>query len=627
MSDVSRGPGWWVAADGRWYPPDQHPDPAHREHWAADDPGQEAEPEPGPAPTAPDPLPAPSPEHAVSSTAAGPPGEAGGRRGRMPLVVAAVVALVVLIGGVVVVTTRDDGSPTAAPDAGSGETVVLEPLGSPGRDPFASGMSVREVTEFPTEVKAVLGTPTPPAGADDGDVTPRLTRVGTEPGLYGGSGTGASCDVEQLTAFLDEHAPQAEAFAGALGLSGADAIDGYLSGLTPVALTADTLVTNHGFVDGRATPFPAVLQAGTAVLVDDTGIPRVRCACGNPLAPAADDLRITSTSGTAWNGFEPSLVTVVQPGAATGTLVVVDVTTGQNREHPVGAGDTSDPTSVAAGLAVGTFRDGYGAEDGSTIRVSPEGMEGTWTEVHHTDLILYGVGSGDDGFLAVGSELGATSSTVLRGSPDGRTWSQVGVIPGADIRDVAFIGGRWIAVGWADLATGQATTFESDDGATWTELGTITRPDEFGGATGFDQVVTDGEVLVASLRGNAGARSNPHTLYRSTDGRTWSPTTAPIADTPYLAGYGDGHWLANGTDVLASTDGSSWTAISPTGQYEATTGPVRDRAAWYIGGFTPLEPTWDVVATLARSDDGTTWVDVTPASFGAGSPTDFAVAG
>jgi uncharacterized protein DUF4389 len=25
MSDVSQGPGWWIASDGRWYPPEQHP--------------------------------------------------------------------------------------------------------------------------------------------------------------------------------------------------------------------------------------------------------------------------------------------------------------------------------------------------------------------------------------------------------------------------------------------------------------------------------------------------------------------------------------------------------------------------------------------------------------------------
>jgi hypothetical protein len=28
------GMGWWQASDGRWYPPEQHPDPAHRAHFA-----------------------------------------------------------------------------------------------------------------------------------------------------------------------------------------------------------------------------------------------------------------------------------------------------------------------------------------------------------------------------------------------------------------------------------------------------------------------------------------------------------------------------------------------------------------------------------------------------------------
>ncbi len=25
MSDVSQGPGWWMASDGKWYPPELHP--------------------------------------------------------------------------------------------------------------------------------------------------------------------------------------------------------------------------------------------------------------------------------------------------------------------------------------------------------------------------------------------------------------------------------------------------------------------------------------------------------------------------------------------------------------------------------------------------------------------------
>ncbi|MGP8007294.1 MAG: hypothetical protein ACLP2J_09710 [Acidimicrobiales bacterium] len=25
MSDVAQGPNWWIASDGKWYPPDLHP--------------------------------------------------------------------------------------------------------------------------------------------------------------------------------------------------------------------------------------------------------------------------------------------------------------------------------------------------------------------------------------------------------------------------------------------------------------------------------------------------------------------------------------------------------------------------------------------------------------------------
>jgi len=35
MADQSQGPGWWLASDGRWYPPDQAPPVPPPETWAA----------------------------------------------------------------------------------------------------------------------------------------------------------------------------------------------------------------------------------------------------------------------------------------------------------------------------------------------------------------------------------------------------------------------------------------------------------------------------------------------------------------------------------------------------------------------------------------------------------------
>src|SRR5580692_1772022 len=42
MSDLSQGPGWWLASDGKWYAPELHPDyksPSAAGWWQASDGG------------------------------------------------------------------------------------------------------------------------------------------------------------------------------------------------------------------------------------------------------------------------------------------------------------------------------------------------------------------------------------------------------------------------------------------------------------------------------------------------------------------------------------------------------------------------------------------------------------
>ncbi|MGW0475038.1 DUF6777 domain-containing protein [Streptomyces coeruleorubidus] len=90
-------------------------------------------------------------------------------------------------------------------------------------------------------------------------------------------------------------------------------VPAYLRSLTPVVLSMDTRVTNHGHSDGRATGYQAVLQSGTAVLVDDRGVPRVRCACGNPLAAPVAQQSAPKMTGDAWPGYKPSNVVAVTP--------------------------------------------------------------------------------------------------------------------------------------------------------------------------------------------------------------------------------------------------------------------------------------------------------------------------
>ena len=47
MSDVFEGPGWWMASDGKWYPPEDHPDDQYRSRFLpqvlAAQPGQAPE--------------------------------------------------------------------------------------------------------------------------------------------------------------------------------------------------------------------------------------------------------------------------------------------------------------------------------------------------------------------------------------------------------------------------------------------------------------------------------------------------------------------------------------------------------------------------------------------------------
>ncbi len=57
----------------------------------------------------------------------------------------------------------------------------------------------------------------------------------------------------------------------------------FIRKLRPVTLTKDTQLTNHSFTAGDAKAYQAILQKGTAVLVDKDGKPVTRCRCGNPL--------------------------------------------------------------------------------------------------------------------------------------------------------------------------------------------------------------------------------------------------------------------------------------------------------------------------------------------------------
>ncbi|MFD7135795.1 DUF6777 domain-containing protein [Streptomyces sp. NPDC059894] len=220
---------------------------------------------------------------------------------RLALLTTALVAVAALA----LVLTRTDGGGTPA---GQGE-VFLQAAAGTGPYPFTDNTAT-----------ATSAPPTSTAPATEERATDVVRAVdGGAGGLYGGTRDVAACDVEKQIAFLGAEPARNRAFASVARVDPAQ-VPAYLRSLTPVQLRLDTRVTNHGYSDGEATGYQAVLQAGTAVLVDARGEPRVRCACGNPLTRPIAQKTAPEPTGDSWPSYRPSNVVVVLPSST-----VIDV--------------------------------------------------------------------------------------------------------------------------------------------------------------------------------------------------------------------------------------------------------------------------------------------------------------
>ncbi len=245
---------------------------------------------------------------------------------RATVVILALAGVVALVAGAVIYFGK---SPP------SGGEVLREPAGSVGPDPFTDSVAgtTREVT---ATTLVEVGT----SASDVGTVR------GSADGLYGGTLDQAECDSDRLVAFLEDNPNKAAAWASVQGID-PSAIAGFVDGLTPVLLRQDTRVTNHGYRDGRAVPRQTVFQAGTAVLVDELGVPRARCACGNPLTEPEPTAAAPTFTGTEWPSFDATtIIVVVQATTTIAQFTLVDIDTGDTFARPAGTtGDDDQPIS------------------------------------------------------------------------------------------------------------------------------------------------------------------------------------------------------------------------------------------------------------------------------------------
>ena len=107
-------------------------------------------------------------------------------------------------------------------------------------------------------------------------------------------------------------------------------------------LRTDTRVTNHGYLNGRATPIQSVLQAGTAVFVNRYGQPVVKCYCGNPLTPPTL-YQAPVYTGPRWPRFETRYITIIERTTTIiRTYTLFDPRTGRTFSRPAGTSGGSD---------------------------------------------------------------------------------------------------------------------------------------------------------------------------------------------------------------------------------------------------------------------------------------------
>ncbi|MER7563604.1 DUF6777 domain-containing protein [Streptomyces sp. NPDC097941] len=194
--------------------------------------------------------------------------------------------------------------------AGVSGALLPQPAAAQGPNPFTRSSAT---------------TPPPFTRTPQRDSTAPRAVPGDLPGLYGGTERVGSCDVGRQIDDLTADRSRTSAFARVAGVPPASVPD-YLRGLAPVVLRADTRVTDHGYRGGRARGFPSVLQAGTAVLVDHRGVPRVRCAGGNPLTPPVAMRGGAVAGGRPWPGYRPDQVVEVTPSEQVLTdLTIIDL--------------------------------------------------------------------------------------------------------------------------------------------------------------------------------------------------------------------------------------------------------------------------------------------------------------
>ena len=312
-------------------------------------------------------------------------------------------------------TSTDQGSGVVRPAAD--KSLRLQPAQAAAPGPFVTTPAAAPV-EIAAAATAKIDAVLAELIWDFGTET-KITD-GDAPALFAAHPDRAACDVTAMAEALAADQSVAAAFAAPLRIA-PNQIAGYLGTLAPLALAHDTVVVNHDYVDGDVAAVNSVLQAGTPVLVDATGTPRVRCSGVSPLAiPDGAGYPDFVLLGTPWAGYLVDEVLVIEPAAAVSALSVVDASSGKLIEVAVGGGNGAP--AAAGELCTlpqsASFADRLVAVTKTPDAVSCTDMKQRWAEY---DEWVQTVGEGVGLVFTFGDNWTCTSRTNAQMSS--ATWS------------------------------------------------------------------------------------------------------------------------------------------------------------------------------------------------------------
>jgi hypothetical protein len=273
---------------------------------------------------------------------------------------------------------------------------------------------------------------------------------------------------------------------------------------------------------------------------------------------------------------------------STNGVVISTVLSSSDGEHWMAARPLPGQSLASIAYANGTFvATGSTSRPGggleSAIVTSSDGL--TWTPRYSGDLILSLASSVNGGFVVVGTDYSESiPETMILTSIDGLAWSLPRAVPWTNPGAIAFGNGRYLLAG--------AGIWSSSDLVDWQE--------QVSGAVDLEDIAYAEGVFVA-----VGSM-----ILTSPDGSHWTPRSSTLPAPLGGVAYGNGMFIAPASDgtILSSVDGTNWMTRA-SGQNAPLTRAAYGNGRFVVLGRSPAPSGFTWTNRVLVSTDGLQWTE------------------